>query len=101
MTAAQFRAMFAPAFDRAPDALVETRLAWAEARTPVEIWGDLQEQGVAWLAAHFVAIAPGAKDMRKGGKASLDSYDSTPYGQERKRLNRTVSAGYRVAGSAD
>lgn len=92
MTAAEFKALF-PEFSRASDALVTSRLEWAEARTPSDIWGDLQDQGIAWLTAHFLVLLPEAKDMRKGEKAG-----ESIYGRERQRLALVVSGGFRVAG---
>lgn len=92
MTAAEFKALF-PEFTKADDTLVESRLLWAEYRTPAGIWGDLQLQGIAWLTAHFLVSLPSAKDMRKGAPVGDSIYLA-----ERKRLNVLVSAGYRIAG---
>lgn len=95
MTAAEFKILF-PEFSAAPTALVESRIAWAAARTPAAIWGtDYLEQGIGFLAAHFLAMAPEAKAMRKGEKAG-----ETMYLAERKRLAKIVgsAAAYRVAG---
>lgn len=93
MTAAEFRDLF-PEFSKASDTLIESRISWAEDRTPSDIWGDKQTQGIAWLAAHFLCLLPEAKDLRKGEKPG-----ETPYGRERARLNRIVSSGYRAVGS--
>lgn len=92
MTAAEFKALF-PEFNNAPDALVESRIAWATSRTPADIWGDDQDQGIAWYAAHFLALLPAAKDMRKGEKPG-----ESMYLRERQRMNAIVSSGFRVAG---
>jgi hypothetical protein len=97
VTAAEFKALF-PEFQRTADALVESRIAWAVLRTPVDIWGDLQSQGIAWMAAHFLALLPEAKNLRKNMKSDADGLDSTSYGKERKRLNTIVSSGFRTAG---
>ena len=94
MTAAEFRALF-PEFANAPDALIESRIAWAVARTPESVWGDHLEHGIAFMAAHFLAMLPEAKAMRKGEKPG-----ETMYLAERKRLARLVgsAAAYRTAG---
>ena len=92
MTPAEFRALF-PEFTGASDALIQSRLTWAEDRTPADVWGDKRDQGIAWLAAHFLALLPEAKDMRKG-----EAPGETSYGRERKRLARSVASGFRVAG---
>ena len=93
MTPNDFRARF-PAFARASDALIADRLAKAERRTPAAIWGDLQSDGVEYLAAHLLSLEPAARDLAKGEKAG----EST-YGAERKRLEAIVSSGHRVASS--
>lgn len=105
MTPAQFRAIF-PEFTGATDALIQTRIRWAENRTPVDIWGEagadpvaaptLRDQGVATYAAHFLALLPEAKPMRKGEKPG-----ESMYWRERQRLNLIVSSGYRTAGLPD
>lgn len=104
MTPAQFRDIF-PEFRSAAltDAMIQTRIDWATARTPVDVWGDdtsatdttpaLREQGIAWLTAHFLCLLPGAKDMRKGEKPG-----ESMYMRERQRLAAVVSGGFRVAG---
>lgn len=92
MTAAEFKDLF-PEFTGAANALVESRIAWAEARTPADIWGEKRDQGIALLAAHFLALLPEARDMRKGEKPG-----ETMYGRERAALNVIVSSGFRVAG---
>ena len=94
MTAAEFKVLF-PEFAGAPDALVTPRLAWAEERTPSGIWGDKQEQGIAWMVAHWLCLLPGSEDMRKGERPG-----ETLYGRERARLNKIVSSGYRTAGES-
>ena len=91
MTAAEFRAIF-PAFSRASDALIEERLAQAERRTPGAIWGDLQEDGVKYLAAHLLALEPQARDLAKG-----ERFGESAYGRERLFLETIVSSGHRVA----
>jgi hypothetical protein len=92
MTAAEFKALF-PEFKNAADDLVTSRLAWALARTPSDIWGTYQAEGVAWYTAHFLALLPNAKDMRKGEKPG-----ESMYLRERQRLGLVLSSGYRVAG---
>ena len=64
---------------------------------PVEIVGDgdLEDDGVSYLAAHLLALAPSARDMRKGEKPG-----ETMYGRERKILEAIVSSGFRTAGTS-
>lgn len=95
MTAAEFKALF-PEFDGASNTLVESRIAWAEARTPADVWGaDYRDQGIAFLTAHFLALLPQAKALRKG-----ETPGATMYLTERQRLARIVGSAYagRVAG---
>lgn len=90
MTPAEFKALL-PEFAAAPDPLVQSRLDQAELRTPADVWGDLQDQGILYLAAHLLSMLPQARPMNKDG-------DGSPYSAERKRLNGIVSSGYRVTG---
>ena len=83
-----------PEFANAPDPLVTVRIGWATLRTPIEIWNALQEQGIAFLTAHYLAILPNAKDMRKGEKPG-----ESMYLRERQNLELMVSSGFRVAKS--
>jgi hypothetical protein len=94
MTVAEFKAAFAE-FANTPTDMVQARLDWAEIRTPSDIWGDHQEQGIGFLTAHYLALAPNAKDMRAG-----EDKGSTMYMLEREKLELVVSSGYRVAGIA-
>lgn len=94
MTADEFRAIF-PEFAAAPTPLIESRISWATSRTPVAVWGADIEQGIGFLAAHFLAMLPEAKAMRKGEKPG-----ETMYLSERQRMEKIVggAAAYRVAG---
>ena len=76
-------------------ALSQTRLDWASERTDADVWGAKEDQGIAWMAAHFLCLLPEGKDMREGEKPG-----ETMYGRERARLNKIVSSGYRVAGTS-
>lgn len=91
-TATTFRAVL-PEFTRATDALIESRIAMAQERTPSDVWGVLQGQGILYLAAHLLAMLPEAKDMRKG-----EPVGESAYGRQRTFLERVVSSGYRIAG---
>lgn len=92
ISVADFKAQF-PEFAKAPDDVVTVRLQWAYDRTPLDIWGDARDQGAAWYCAHFLAILPNGKDMRKGERPG-----ETMYLTERKRMALTVSSGFRVTG---
>lgn len=92
MTPAAFKALF-PEFASAPDAIVQSRITWAEVRTPEDVWGEHREQGLALLVAHLLAQLPQSKDMRLGEKPG-----ETMYGRERDRLARLVASGFRIAG---
>lgn len=91
MTPADFRARF-PAFSRASDPLISDRLDTAERRTPVAIWGALQEDGVKYLTAHLLTLEPEARDLAKGERPG-----ESVYLRERQILERIVSSGHRVA----
>lgn len=91
MTPAEFKAAL-PEFAGASDALVQSRLTAAEERTPLEIWGAKQEQGILYLTAHLLSMLPEAKTMAK------DSDGKSYYTRERERLEVIVSSGFRVTG---
>lgn len=98
MTPTEFRDSFGGSrgpFASTPDPVITLRLAIAEARTPTDIWGegDVRLAGVLYLAAHLIALEPGARDMRKGERAG-----ETVYGRERATLEGIVASGYRTAG---
>jgi len=92
VTPAEFKALF-PEFSRAEDPLVQTRITWAEQRTDEEVWGEKYDQGVALLTAHYLALLPEAKDLRKGEKPG-----ETMYERERMKVARVVASGFRLAG---
>lgn len=87
---AQFIQVY-PEFAAAPTVSVYTALNNALTRTPTDVWGDLQPLGVFALAAHLTAMSPGGEAMRLSGETTI-------YEKERKRLNRIVASGFRVAG---
>lgn len=80
-------------FTDTPTAMVSRALASAELRTPCDVWGGLQEEGVGWLAAHILATLPSSRDMRLVAKDG-----STLYHGERKRLEYIVATSIRAAG---
>jgi hypothetical protein len=92
LSSAQFLERF-PEFDRASPDLIAARLAEAYRRTPDRIWGDLADDGAGYLAAHLLALSPFAAELKLVGKER-----TTIYGDERGRLERIVSAGFRVTG---
>lgn len=91
MTPAEFKALL-PEFTGAPDALVQSRLTMAEPRTPLDIWGDLQDQGILYLTAELLCLLPQARPMAIADGAA------NPYRAERRRLEVIVSSGFRVTG---
>jgi Protein of unknown function (DUF4054) len=63
MTVEEFRARFAE-FRTAGDPLVESVLAEATRRVAPEVYGELTNDAVGYLAAHLLAISPFGKNMR-------------------------------------
>ena len=92
VTPAEFKSIF-PEFSSTPDTLIQSRITWATTRTPEDIWGDNVEQGIAFMTAHFLALLPNAKEMRKGEKPG-----ESMYLRERNALEMIVSSGFRIAG---
>lgn len=92
VTAVDFVARF-PEYTGAPTPLVERCIAEAERRTSAAVWGDLEDDGVRYLAAHLLACSPNAKDMRIKSDPTGSIYLT-----ERRRLERIVASGFRVTG---
>ena len=92
LVAADIIARF-PEFTGTATALIDLKLAEAYRRTTEAVWGDLQDDGAAYLTAHLLALTPDARDMRVG-KDKL----STIYQQAREDLEKIVSSGFRVTG---
>jgi hypothetical protein len=98
VTVASFRAEF-PEFgsaDVTPTVLVQAKLDAALLRTPSDVWGDLQDDGVKYLAAHLLALSPQAREMK------LSTPDAkSPYGFQRLEYESIVASGFRVTGVTD
>jgi hypothetical protein len=80
-----------PEFADAEAALVEAKLAEAERRTPSRVWGDLEDDGIASLAAHLLAISPNGQMARLVNKDG-----TTTYGTLRDELVETVGGSHRI-----
>jgi hypothetical protein len=74
---------------------LETAISLAEKRVSVGVWGDRYRQAVAYLAAHYLAVAdkgnnPGPVTSEKAGSVSVSygysqqssGLESTSYGQQ-------------------
>lgn len=87
---------FAPEFAPAEDALISAKITEAEARCPVETWGEgeFRDRGVLHKAARLVALSPWGREMR----LVLDG-GGTVWDAEIKQLNRIAAGGLgRTAG---
>ena len=92
-TLADFRGRF-DEYAGASDALVQVNLDAAALRTPAKVWGDIEDEGVLWLAAYLLSLDPRARGMaRAAGKD-----DENPYLRERRRQASSVASGYRTCG---
>lgn len=94
VTAAQFKAEFAE-FEGAPNALVQAKLDLALRRTPADVWGDQQDDGIKYLAAHLLALSPKGREL----KLIVNRDGETTYGNQRREMENIVSCGFRVTGS--
>ena len=88
---ATFKASF-PEFAAAPNTLVESQLDYAEVRCPLDVWGDLREEGIFIYCARFLAQSPYARKMGMTGFKE----GRTPYDDRLAQLIRTVASGFRV-----
>jgi Protein of unknown function (DUF4054) len=91
---ADFRSRF-PEFEKAPDALVNSKLSDASDQLDHTVWGSILDQGVGYLAAHLLSRSPW------GQQARLDAKDrKTTYLEAFQELQARVGAGGRLAGAA-
>jgi hypothetical protein len=83
---------FFPEFKRDGDtdhtARIQSCLGYATQRTPATKWGDLQDQGVLYLAAHLMAISPSGINAKLGSVKGQSTY-----GAQRRYLNKLVAFG--------
>lgn len=87
---AGFRVGF-PEFDRAPDPLVNAKMADAIARIDREVWGEQADSGTYNLTAHLLAISP------FGMMAKLNTGPGTStYGETYKEQRRSVTFGFGI-----
>jgi hypothetical protein len=82
-----------PEFARATVAMIQAKIDEAELRTPERIWGAKVDLGVKYLAAHLLAMSPFGRELKLANDDGR-----TIYGDERTRLERIVSSGFRVTG---
>lgn len=67
-------------------AFLDQFLAAAEARTPLSVWEDLQDQGITYLAAHLLVTSPAGVNAKL-----VSEKGESVYGKQRKHLARVVS----------
>lgn len=97
VTYASFVAEFPEFADVAYTAIVNARLATALRQTPADVWGDLQDDGIKWLAADLVSRSPQGRQLRLVN-SSGGGQDGSIYAGERRRLEGIVASGFRVTG---
>ena len=93
-TVAEFRAHFPEWASGPADATIQSHLDAAEEETPLDIWGDQQDQGILYKAAYTLSNLPQSRDMRKTNEDGENIYWA-----ERKKLAKQVAPGPWVAGS--
>lgn len=95
MNLATFRVQF-PEFKAVADTFVQAHLDAAELEVDADVWGTKADQGIAYLAAHKMALSP------MGQAAKLVNPDPkkgplTTYHAHYLDLVRQVSSGFRTA----
>lgn len=85
-----------PEFINAPESLVNALLAAAALEIDVNIWQAKAPQGVAYLAAHKLALSTYGQNVRLASKDGKTTY-FTAYSDLRKQV---TSGGFRVTGGA-
>jgi hypothetical protein len=81
-----------PEFEPAGRGMIRAAIEEATRGIDTEVWGDKTDDGVRWLTAHLLAISPFGQQARMVSKEG-----SSTYGDEHKRLMRSVTPGFRVA----
>lgn len=104
VTLAQFRASY-PDFDGFTDAQVEDALELSDLQCPIAVWDNAikRDRGIKLLSAHYLecqrsqqAMAAATAQSVAQGQASVnapsgaDDLEQTLYGQQFKRLRRTL-----------
>jgi len=64
-----FRVRF-PAFNKAPDTLVQAKIDAALRRCSAASWGDLRDDGVALWTAHQLTMEPEGREVRIANQQS-------------------------------
>lgn len=91
----QFVAEF-PEFSRAPETMIEAKIAQATRRIDSDVWGAVADDGVRYLAAHLLSMHPASESARKAGGGATSFNDESTYFREYRRLMRMVAVGFRV-----
>jgi hypothetical protein len=55
------------------DAFINRMIAWAENEVSATIWKGLEDQGVAYLAAHYIYTAPDGTGASPGAPGAVTS----------------------------
>lgn len=91
-----FKARF-PEFNRLPDVTIQDAINRGVAQTNANVFGTLQDEASAYLAAHFLALSPYGQQARLVAKDG-----NTTYFLHWIRIAQLKSAGYArvVSGAA-
>lgn len=81
-------------YRKTDEATVAAKIRFARQRIDAGVWGDKYDQGVMYLAAHLLAVAPAGQNT----KLKPENAAKTVYWQEYERIRNTVVYGIRTAG---
>lgn len=90
LTRRQFLNQF-PEFKDTDSGLVQSKIDDAHRRVDEVVWGGKASMGIAWLAAHLIAMTPIGVNARIG-----KDKDDTLYRKVFKSMQLEVTSGYRV-----
>lgn len=93
VTVQNFRNAFEE-FRKTDEELIASKLRFARQRINATVWGDIYDQGVMYLAAHLLSVAPAGQNT----KLKPENAAKTVYWLEYERLRNTVTYGLRTAG---
>ena len=83
-----------PEFNQTDAGIVGAALARASRWVDPTIWGTVADDGIAYLAAHFLSSSPFGSNTKLAPKTTGSTFGGTTYGQQFEELRMTVAGGF-------
>lgn len=81
-------------YRKTDDEEIKAKIRFAQQRINSSLWGDKYDQGVMYMTAHLLAVAPAGKNA----KMKPENMAKTVYWHEYTALKNSVTYGFRTAG---